>query len=253
MEQLELKHFEHEKWHYEILEAQVTLRTLRYYATDQTALMHHFEHDWNITGMESDGRLVQERPSESRHGEKFFASFVNDVDTAIANLTRQSIVLIASIVEAALADAFRVVFYHRPAVIKALEGFAATANLDDLLNAPDVKSLRGLVIERAVSWAMIGKLDSAVTRLNLATGQSVNGKALADFKDVLEQRNRIIHEHKKPRLTVRQIDSMFEAGMVMLEELGRVLYKARLPVFDPMHLFSPPPEIPDPPPSEFID
>jgi hypothetical protein len=248
-----VKYFEHENWHYEVLEAQITLRTLRYYATDQTALRHHFERDWNITGMESDGRLVQERPSESRHGEKFFASFASDVDTAIANLTRQSIVLIASVIEAALADAFRVVFHHRHAVMKALDGFSATANLDDLFNAADVDAVRRLVIERAVSWAVTGKFDSVVGRLNSTTGQSVNSNILANFKDVLEQRNRIIHEHKKPELTVEQIDSMFEAGMAMLEELGRVLYKARIPVFDLMHLFSPPsPEVPDAPPDEFV-
>ncbi|MFM0069029.1 hypothetical protein [Paraburkholderia aspalathi] len=252
MEQSEVKHFEHEKWHYEVLEAQVTLRTLRYYASDQTALRHHFERDWNITGIESDGRLVKERPSESRYGEKFFASFASEVDTAIANLTRQSVVLIASIVEAALADAFRVVFHHRPAVMKALDGFAAAANLDDLLNAADVDSLRRLLVERAVSCAVTGKLDSVIARLNSATSQSVNSKILADLRNVLEQRNRIIHEHKKPELTVEQIDSMFEVGMAMLEEFGRVLYKARLPVFDPMHLFSLPPELPDAQPGELV-
>ncbi|WP_157655190.1 hypothetical protein [Burkholderia ubonensis] len=244
-----MKYFEHEKWHYEILEAQVTLRRLRYYAADQTALRHHFEHDWNITGIESDGRLIQERPSESQYGEKFFASLTNDVDTAIANLTRQSVVLIASVVEAALADAFRVVFHNRPAVMKALDGFTATANLDDLLNAADVDALRHLVIERAVSWAAAGKLDSIVGRFNSATGQSVNSKILTDFRAVLEQRNRIIHEHRKAELTIDQIDSMFEAGMAILEEFGRVLYKARLPVSDPMFLFSAPPDVP---PSEFV-
>ncbi|KVR14091.1 hypothetical protein WK11_29125 [Burkholderia ubonensis] len=253
MDQSQLKYFEHEKWHYEILEAQVTLRTLRYYATDQKALKHHFENDWNITGMESDGRLVQERPSESRHGEKFFISFASEVDTAIANLTRQSVVLVASIVEAALTDAFRVVFHHRPTVMKALDGFAAAANLDDLLSAADVNELRRLVIERAVSWAVTGKLDSVIARLNNATGQCVNAKTLADFKNVIEQRNRIVHEHKKPELTVEHVDSIFEAGMAMLEALGRVLYKARLPVFDPMHLFSPPPDIPGPLPDDTID
>lgn len=41
--------------------------------------------------------------------------------------------------------------------------------------------------------------------------------------------------------------------MAMLEELGRVLYKARLPVFDLMHLFSLPPDIPDVPPGEIVD
>lgn len=38
---------------------------------------------------------------------------------------------------------------------------------------------------------------------------------------------------------------MFEAGMAMLEELGCILYKARLPVSDPMYLFSAAPDIPD--------
>lgn len=201
-------------------------------------------------GIESDGRLIQCRPSESQHGDKFFASFVNDVDTAIANLTRQSVVLIASVVEAALADAFRVVFHHRPSVMKALDGFAATANLDDMLNAADVDALRQLVIERAVSWAVTGRVDSIVGRLNNVTGQSVSGKILSDFRHVLEQRNRIIHEHRKPELTIDQIDSMFEAGMAMLEELGRVLFKARLPVSDPMYLFSPAPDLPDAAPIE---
>ncbi|MBO2953927.1 hypothetical protein J6350_11290 [Burkholderia pseudomallei] len=245
-----MKYFEHEKWHYEVLEAQVTLRRLRYYATDQSALRHHFEQDWKITGIESDGQLIQERSSESQHGEMFFAGFVNEVDIAIANLTRQSVALIATVVEAALADAFRVVFHRRPAVMKTLEGFAATANLDDMLNASDIGTLRQLLIERAVSWAVTGKFDSIISRLNNATGQSVNSKILVNFKSVLEQRNRIIHEHRKPELSADQIDAMFETGMAMLEELGRVLYKARLPVSDPMYLFSPRPDVLDAPPDE---
>lgn len=245
MEQGKGKYFAHEKWYYELLEAQVTLRTLRNYSTDQTALRHHYESDWTITGADADGRLVHKRPSESEHGEDFFASFTSDVETAIGNLTRQSVVLVASILEAALADAFRVVFHHRPTVMKSLDGFSAATNIDDLLNATDVESLRRLVIERAISWATTGKLDSVISRLNSATGQSVNSKIVAQFRVVLEQRNKIIHEHKKLELTVEQIDSIFETGTAMLEEFGRTLYHARIPVFDPMHLFSPRPDSPD--------
>jgi hypothetical protein len=243
------KRFRPDQWHLEILEAQYTLGTLRAYVASEVTFERHVE-TLRFRSIDEDGELTETPLARHPGGDEFRASFKEDLETAIQNLTRQSITMVVSIVEAAMTEAFALVFYQRPDTMKQLESFLPQASIEDLMAGKDLESVRILLVDRAVSAAMTGKHSSIVKRLHKATGQDLDKTTFASFQKVAQQRNWIVHENDKRDLTDEQTELAFEAGYGMVREISWALHRAKLPVLDPSNMFYPPEMNPWPPPLE---
>lgn len=232
--------FDHGARHFELIEALGCFRKLHHFAQDQAALRAH------LAGVGRPQQVTAEGDLEGvsdKDVERFFAPIADSIDTAISAYRRQLVVVIVSIVEAAITDAFSVLFAYRPETIKGLykdaagEGFNLAVPIDDLMAATSLDELRLGIVERAVAYACQGKGKKTVLRrLARLYSDELASSVETDFLGLVERRNIIVHENSKRDVTNADIENAFDVALSFVQELGRLVARRSLPLHDPMQV-----------------
>lgn len=232
--------FNHGKWHYELIEALGCSRTLRSYCNNTRAVHTHLQTDGRPRRITERGKLVH---IPKREAVQWVDSISESINIAFEAYSRQLVVVAVSVTEAALAEAFAALFAARPAIMKSLEtdsaqpGFRLSVTLEELNTAEDIETLRSTVLERAVGAAIQGKTKTVLKRVERLFGFAIDPSLATSYADLLETRNRIVHEHNRATVSEDDIAGFFDTGMAFVEYLARAALVAKVPVDDPMMLF----------------
>lgn len=231
--------FNHGRWHYELIEALGSSETLRSFCSDEHAVQAYLLGAGRPQQIDSDGHLTAlDDASVSR----FVDPIMDSIETAISAYSRQLVVVVASITEAAIAEAFQVLFSYRPLVMKDLESndhsLRLSVPLEDLVGASDLRSLCSSVVERAVSSATQGKKQSVLKRLERLFKRKLPETVRDGYLALLDRRNDIVHDNWRGDLSRQEVRKCFDVGCDFVEELGRFVSAQSLPIDDPMHLFN---------------
>jgi hypothetical protein len=232
--------FDHGKWHYELIEALGCSRTLRSYCNNTSAVHTHLQTDGRPRRITEEGKLVH---IPKREAVKWVETTSESINIAFEAYSRQLVVVAVSVTEAALAEAFAALFATRPAMMKNLEGELAqpglrlSVTLEELNAADDIEALRATVLDRAVSAAVQGKTKTLLKRVERLFGFAIDSSLATAYGELLEARNRIVHEHNRMVVSEDDIAELFNTGIAFVEFLARAAFAAKVPVDDPMGLF----------------
>lgn len=232
--------FNHGKWHFELIEALGCSRTLRGYCNNTSAVHAHLQTDGRPRRITEGGKVVNIPKSETG---KWVESISSSINIAFEAYSRQLVVVAVSVTEAALAEAFSALFSKRPALMKSLEGelnqpgLRISVTFDELNSANDLESLRLTVLERAVGAAVQGKTKAVLKRVERLFGFAIESTLAAGYAELLETRNRIVHEHNRASVSEDDIAGFFNTSIAFVEYLARAAISAKVPVDDPMMLF----------------
>lgn len=239
--QLEQTIFDHGTRHYELIEALGSFRQLRSLSQDDAALRAHLAGSGRPWDMSADGTIVGIADHEV---DRFVAPIAESIETAIRTYRRQLIVVIVSVVEAAISDAFTVLFAFHPETIKGLskdpatDGFNPAVSIDQLMTATQLDELRLAVVERAVSYACQGKSKKTVLcRLERLFADELDKLVESRFISLVELRNRIVHDNSREDVSNADVEDSFDAAIAFVRELGQFVSNRSLPIHDPLHLY----------------
>lgn len=185
------------------------------------------------------GKLVN---IPKRETAKWVESISSSINIAFGAYSRQLVVVAVSVTEAALAEAFSALFATRPALMKSLEGelnqpgLRISVTFDELNLADDIDALRLIVLERAVGAAVQGNIKTVLKRVERLFGFAIDSSLAAGYAELLETRNRIVHEHDRATVSEDDIAAFFNTGIAFVEFLARAAMAAKVPVDDPMML-----------------
>lgn len=232
--------FDHGKWHYELIEALGCSRTLRGYCNNTNAVHTHLQTDGRPRRITEGGKVVH---VPKREAAKWVETTSDSINIAFEAYSRQLVVVAVSITEGALAEAFAALFATRPALMKSLEtelaqpGLRLSVTIDELIAADDIEALRATVIDRAVSAAVQGKTKTIIKRVERLFGFAIDSALYTTYVDLLDARNRIVHENNRREVSEDDIAVFFNMSIAFVEFLARASYAAKVPVSDPMGLF----------------
>lgn len=236
--QFEKAIFDHGRRHFELIEALGTYRQLQHFADDQDALRAHLNGKGRPITMSSDGEI---EGIADKDIERYVEPMAESIETAIANYRRQLLVVIVSIIEAAISDVFTVLFTFKPETIKGLakdpngEGFIPSLSVDELMKATQLDELRSGVVDRAVAYACQGKSKKSVLRrISRLFGTDLPETRANAFLELSERRNKIVHENSKTDVTTSQVEDAFEVAMSFVQDLGKLVSSHSLPIYDPL-------------------
>lgn len=239
---MKIVQFHHGKWHYELIESLGCYRSLRAFCTNDEAILTHLSTSGRPRRATFEGTLIGVADHEIP---RFIEPVTESINIALAAYSRQLVVVIVSITEAALVEALEVLFSFRPNSIKSLEndnqnaGFRATVSLDELAAATDLTSLRALVVDRAVSIASQGKSTTAILRrFERLFGQALDDHCKQQYIELVDLRNEIVHDNTHCELSDERVKECFDIGIDLVERLGMAVSSLKLPIDDPMHLFN---------------
>ncbi|AJK46215.1 HEPN domain-containing protein [Burkholderia plantarii] len=230
--------FDHGRWHYELIEALGCSETLQEFCQDEQAVQAYLLGADRPQKIDRDGQLTG---IDDAGVSRFAVPIMGSIEIAISAYNRQLVVVVVSITEAAIAEAFRVLFSYRPLVMKDLESndqsLRLSVGLEDLVAASDLRSLSSKVIERAVSAATQGNKQSVLKRLERLFKRKLPSIVRDGYIALVDRRNRIVHDNWRGDLSRQEVRDYFDVGCEIVEELGRFVSARSLPIDDPMHLF----------------
>lgn len=233
--------FNHGKWHYELIEALGCSRTLRSFCNNTSAVHTHLQTDGRPRRITEGGKLVN---IPKREAVKWVESISESINIAFEAYSRQLVVVAVSVTEAALSEVFAALFATRPALMKGLEaelaqpGFRLSVTIEELNAADDIEALRATVLDHAVSAAVQGKTKTVLKRVERLFGLGIDPGLATEYVELLEARNRIVHEHSRTAVSEDDIAEFFNTGIAFVEFLARAALAAKVPVDDPMGLFT---------------
>ncbi|MFX1767710.1 MULTISPECIES: hypothetical protein [Paraburkholderia] len=230
--------FDHGRWHFELIEALGCSDTLLRFCSDECAIQTYLLGTGRPQHVGEDGKLTA---LDDAATSRFVDPIMDSIEAAIAAYKRQLVVVVSTITEAAIAEAFTVLFTYRPLVMKDLEindqSLHLSVPLEDLVGASDLWSLCSGIVERAVTAATQGKKLSVLKRLERLFKRRISGVVRESYLALVDQRNRIVHDNWRGDFTRTELREYFDAGCDFVEELGKLVAARALPVHDPMHRF----------------
>jgi len=232
--------YNHGKWHYELIEALGCWRTLGWYCANTDAIHAHLKTAGAPQRSTESGKLVDVPKREIK---KWIDGVSESINIAFDAYSRQLVVVVASVIEAALAEVFAVLFTARPESMHRLEselaqaGVRLSTSLEELSAAQSIDELRATVVDRAVSVAVQGKPRTLLKRIERLFGCSIDSPLLSAYVELIDARNRIVHEHSRSPVSTEEVERFFDTGTQFVEFLGKAATAAKVPVDDPMMLF----------------
>lgn len=233
--------YDHGRWHFELIEALGCYRQLCSFCSDDAALRTHLAGAGRPRHLSEQGEI---REVEDKELDRWRALIAKSIDKAIFAYRRQLTVVIVSVTEAAIAEAFEVLFAFRPETMKGLaketqdQGLSLVTSLDELMAATQLDSLRLSIVDRAVAFATQGRSKQTVLRrIAKLFGESMRVSVSESYLTPVKLRNEIVHDDIKRDIPNQEVECSFEVGMSVVEELGRLVANRGLPIHDPMHLF----------------
>lgn len=235
-----MKEFDHIRWHYELIESLGSYRELNHFVSDEAAVTAHLYGEGRPKTMLENGEVG---PVDDSRVERWRDILRRSVDTAISSYRRQLAVVTVSVTEAAIVEAFEVLFYFDPDSMKALEkdfqdhSFRAVVTLQELKNATALDDLRQMLVDRAVAIATQGKsIIKVLNRIEKLLGGQFEASVRANYLELVELRNEIVHDNKKCILSSEAVEEHFSTGISFISELGRLTAQRGLPINDPLQV-----------------
>ena len=232
--------YDHGRWHCELIEALVCYRQLCSFCSNDAALRTHLAGDGRPRRISEQGDILK---VEDKELERWKAPIAESIDTAISAYRRQLAVVIVSITEAANAQAFEVLFAFKPETMKGLaketqnQGLSLVTTLDELMTATQLDSLRLSIVDRAVTFATQGRnRQTVLRRMTKLFGEPMKAAVSESYLALIKLRNEIVHDNIRRDLSNQEVEQLFEVGMSVVEEFGRLVAKFGLPIHDPMHV-----------------
>lgn len=235
-------HFDHSRWHQELIEALGCYKILQPYCSDDETILAHLNKSWHIKTITDTGEVIS---NDKEKLAPFAAPFTDSIKSALETYSRQLIVVVVTIVEASIGEAFRVLYTCRPGLMHSLKGgnsaFEPSVTLDELMKAGDLSSLKTTIIERAVSAATAGGIEAIVKRIEKNFQNTFPTECKEKFIALSKLRNQIVHDHISRIFIESEITDYFDTGIDFLEKLGRMVNKQNLPLNDPAYIINEPP------------
>lgn len=155
---------------------------------------------------------------------------------AVKTYSRQMIVLAASYLENILADFLKSFFYRYPQnmydYLDASETQRGKVDLKDILEVADKEHLIYLLAMRASNNATQGKIKVVMKRIAKLTGEKISNNRVSNLVELVDKRNRIVHELSDTFVDPNEVSSAFEDLKLMLSELRFMAKKMDVPVDD---------------------
>lgn len=234
-------HYDHGRWHFELIEALGCYRQLISFCSDDAALRTHLAGNGRPRHLSEQGEISG---VEDEKLDRLKAPIAESINTAISAYRRQLTVVIVSVTEAAIAEAFEVLFAFRPETMKGLaketqdQGFTLVTSLDELMAATQLDSLRLSIVDRAVAFATQGRNKQALLRrIAKLFGEPMKVAVCESYLTLVKLRNEIVHDNIRRDIPDQEVEYSFEVGMSVVEELGRLVARHGLPIHDPMQIF----------------
>lgn len=233
--------YDHGRWHYELIETLSCYRQLCSFCSDDTTLHAYLAGNGRPRQLSERGEITE---VEDKELDRWKVPIADSIDTAICAYRRQLTVVIVSVTEAAIAEAFEVLFAFKPETMKGLaretqdKELSLATSLDELMAATQLDSLRLSIVDRAVTFATQGRNKQTVLRrIAKLFGEPINTTVSESYLTLVKLRNEIVHDNTKHDISDQEVEQSFETGMSVVEELGRLIAKHGLPIHDPMHIF----------------
>ncbi|NVI81334.1 HEPN domain-containing protein [Janthinobacterium sp. BJB401] len=232
--------FDHGKWHYELIEALGCYGTLYAYCSNDDAIRSHLMSAGRPKRSSEDGDLEGVADADA---ESFLEPVAESISIALRAYSRQLVVVIVSLIEGAIGEAFDVLFTFRPETIKSLEGdssdrsFKAVVSVTELISSSSLDELRRSIVERAISTAMQGSSATVLKRLERLLKAEISLDQKKAFLELVALRNRIVHDNLALQLDHGEVRRYFDVGTDLVEQLGSMIHQNSLPLNDPMYLF----------------
>jgi hypothetical protein len=119
-----------------------------------------------------------------------------------------------------------------------------SVQLEDLVQANDLSSLRSGLVERAAAAATQGTKRSILRRIERLFKEKLPARVKDEYLRLVERRNSIVHENWRGDLSSQELEEAFDIGLEFVKALGRLVAARALPIHDPMHLYDDAPEKP---------
>ncbi|HEX2949865.1 MAG TPA: hypothetical protein VHV83_09925 [Armatimonadota bacterium] len=159
-----------------------------------------------------------------------------EVNIAYQIYLRQMVVLATTYAELILKDFFRCLFIAQPLRMNpylARDGSGkATIPLNTILQAGTKEELLLTLTEHASSLAVGGQLHKVVEKIIKECKLKLDKPITTDLREVVDLRNRIVHEGKKEELQLDCIHKSFGLLRYLLYVLGQAAVEYQIPYLD---------------------
>ncbi len=185
---------------------------------------------------------IKRRTAESKENDELIEKAVESWEramlwTALGTYNQQIIVIMVSFTENLLQTFFNCIFCRYPErmydyilpkdIDIALKG---KVDLKEILQNPTREHLISSLASRASEIAMQGKFQTSIKSLQSVTKGAFNETVLNRLLPLVEQRNRIVHELSREKLTYNDVIESFDNIIKLVEETELVAIKMNIPV-----------------------
>jgi hypothetical protein len=163
----------------------------------------------------------------------------SEINDSIKLLLNMILVYQTSIIEGVIRDCFKLIFLHNPKKIKYMNqknGLTINTSIDIVLNSNTKEEILDQLAEDCAYQCNIGKTETILNRLNDLTGNKLTQLVLDRVKNIILERNTIIHELKDLSLSITDVDNAHEVVTDFLIDISKYFVSEKIQVFDPAHL-----------------
>jgi len=167
----------------------------------------------------------------------FVSARLSDVFGTFNIFSRQSIVVLASFLEAVINDFFYCVFCCYPSRMHQYlrsdhdEHLVGKVDLKDILDSSSMPSLMIKLASDSASNAGQGKYKSVLKRLSNVTKNVVDEKESFKTVEIVETRNRILHELSEEKLDPKYVLNAFGIVEEFITYLENAAVQMDIPIF----------------------
>jgi hypothetical protein len=232
----QLPRFNHGRWRLELITALGTSNLLRSLCSDEEAVRAHLLGVGRPFRVEADGT---KKGLADPQAEQWLEPTFREIESAIEVYKRQLMVVTVSITEAAIAQAFEVLFSHKPKVMKGIETneLRLSVSLEEVAEATNLAGLQANLVERAVGFATQGSKPTVLKRLERLFVGKISPLVTDKYLALVALRNVIVHENWSGELSGAEVHDHFETGMDLVKELGHLIIARDLPIEGPSLTF----------------
>ncbi len=164
-------------------------------------------------------------------------SKIQGIEEAKNSFNRQTLVVLATIIESMFDEFFLCVFCKNPEKMYEYiqlgddEKSKGKVDIKEILNSPSREELLLSLAKQAASKAMQGEFKSVVKRLKRLTIGEEFSKELLDKVILLnETRNKIVHELADIKVSFDDVEKGFDTAFELVEYLENVAIQMEIPV-----------------------
>jgi len=226
------------KWHHKILNAPVYFLEITGFTREQDLVSEYIGR--REIESQSVNQIIKEKVSDCSARVKTGISDIieNDLQNAVAILSRQMIVLAATYIEAILSEFLASIFQNKPErmydflVLGDSEKGKGNVALREILAATTKEELIEHLSNRAVNQAITGKFTKIISRIKKVSSCEID----ESLGEVIGLRNKIVHEAIEPIISEDEVVPVFSNIENMLFKIGKSALENGIEVDDELGL-----------------